>query len=133
MLTVARNSIDLTAALVNDNSPPEVFTAAVRVGYDVEQFYGNLSAMLTRLRPNGELGIGFPMEHLGVTAAVSEMLLQSHELETGLLRFFPGVRKNETVSFAKLRTNGESVSLRVLIFKNIWPRFDAAHSSKCRL
>jgi hypothetical protein len=43
MLTVARNSIDLTAALVNDNSPPEVFTAAVRVGYDVEQFYGGVT------------------------------------------------------------------------------------------
>ena len=26
-----------------DNAPPEVFTAAVRVGYDIEQFYGNLS------------------------------------------------------------------------------------------
>jgi hypothetical protein len=106
MLTIARNSIDLTAGSTEDNAPPTVFTAAVRVGYDVEQFYGNLSLMLTKLRPNGELGIGFPMEHLGVTNAVSEMLLQSHELETGLLRFFPGVRENETVSFARLRANG---------------------------
>jgi alpha-L-fucosidase 2 len=32
LLAVARNSIDLTAALVSDNAPPEVFTAAVRVG-----------------------------------------------------------------------------------------------------
>jgi hypothetical protein len=106
MLDVARSSIDLTAGSIEDNAPPEVFSAAVRVGYDVEQFYGNLSAMLAKLRPNGELGIGFPMEHLGVTNAVSEMLLQSHELETGLLRFFPGVRSNETCSFARLRANG---------------------------
>ena len=41
-----------------------------------------------------------------MTAAVSEMLLQSHELATGLLRFFPGTRTNESVAFERLRANG---------------------------
>ena len=41
-----------------------------------------------------------------MTAAVSEVLLQSHELSTGLLRFFPGTRTNESVAFNRLRANG---------------------------
>ena len=61
LLAVAKNSIDLSNSYLQDNSPPEVLTAAVRVGVDVNHFYGNLSNMAARLQMNGELAIGFPM------------------------------------------------------------------------
>ena len=90
------------------NAPlPSSLPQAVRVGYDTDHFYGNLTQTIkANLNPNGQLQITFPMEGAGVVAAITEMLLQSHELPTGLLRFFPGIKVTEPAEFKTLRANG---------------------------
>ena len=104
LLAIARDTVRLSDCWNEGNAPPEVYPAAVRVGYDTDFLYGNLTATLTQfLDENGQVKITFPMEGIGTTVAITDMLLQSHE---GFLRFFPVVRRNESAAFTDLRANG---------------------------
>lgn len=71
LLKIARDTLRLSNCWNEGNAPPEVYPAAVRIGYDTESVYGNLTATLERfLAENGQVQITFPMEGLGTLVAV---------------------------------------------------------------
>jgi hypothetical protein len=83
--------------------------AAVRLGWNATEFILRASESLTSssaypMYPNfyGTDG-GGGLETCGVTLALNEMLLQSHE---GALRFFPVWPGHRSASFETLRTSG---------------------------
>ena len=104
LLKIARDTVELSDCWNEGNAPPEVYPAAVRIGFDTEALIGNLTATLRRfLAENGQVQITFPMEGLGTVVAITDMLLQSHE---GFLRIFPVIRHNESAAFEDLRASG---------------------------
>ena len=83
--------------------------AAVRLGWNASEFISKASEALG---PNSSYPMfpslygtdgGGGLETCGVTLAINEMLLQSHE---GALRFFPVWPRHHPASFETLRTNG---------------------------
>ena len=54
LLKIARDTVRLSDCWNEGNAPPEVYPAAVRIGFDTDALYGNLTATLGRfLAQNG--------------------------------------------------------------------------------
>jgi len=103
LLDIARNTFEDLKPWRTGNLYPEVFPAAVRVGYpNVWQIMSQVTreTMLPNLLVYQE---GGGVETCGASLAVNDMLLQGHE---GFLRLFPGWPKEKDARFGRLRAPG---------------------------
>ena len=103
------SSINEATSWVPESGAQMDWIAAVRLGWNASEFILKASKSLGPsssypMLPSlyGTDG-GGGLETCGVTLAINEMLLQSHE---GALRFFPVWPRHRPASFKTLRTNG---------------------------
>ena len=109
LLQVARNTIAKKAVWKDGNGFPTFYPAAARVGHDpneiLEQLHRLLETEMFRSLLVFQWGGGVETCG-GITAAINEMLLQSHE---GVIRLFPVWPPDRPAQFETLRAEGAFV------------------------
>jgi alpha-L-fucosidase 2 len=107
ILEIARETVRQLGVWDDFNSFPTFYTQAARVGYDPEIILEKLGEQLRspHALPNLYLSYGGGgIESCGgITGAINEMLMQSHE---GVIRLFPCWPRQRDARFEKLRAQG---------------------------
>ena len=107
LLEIARETVRQLAVWDDSNSFPTFYTQAARVGFDPDMILEKLTGQLRspHALPNLYLfyGGGGIESCGGITGAINEMLMQSHE---GIIRLFPGWPHHRDAQFDTLRASG---------------------------
>jgi hypothetical protein len=103
----ARETVRQLAVWEDANAFPSFYTQAARVGYDPNAILENLAGQLRSRHALPNLYLSYAGGGIescgGITGAVNEMLMQSHE---GIIRLFPCWPPDRDARFVRLRARG---------------------------
>ncbi|HEX7261664.1 MAG TPA: LamG-like jellyroll fold domain-containing protein [Luteolibacter sp.] len=105
LLEISRNMIDAMNRWNDNNGSSSWYAACARVGYPPGKILSGMRSMYDKhSMPNKILYFGGGgIENVSPSAAINEMLMQSHE---GVIRLFPCWPKDKDARFGTLRADG---------------------------